>query len=191
MASKLNRNELSALDDAELVRLIVQERNQDGFGVIYDRYSNKVFRRCLSFCHDEMLAEDMAHDILLKLYLNLSKFNNRSKFSTWLYAMTYNYCVDYKRKVDREMKKYQEYAEEEQRLEGADADRDIIEMKIQTLKKLLDQLKPEDKALLLMKYQDDLPIKNDIMEITKLSESAVKMRLKRAKEKIVRLSKGR
>jgi RNA polymerase sigma-70 factor (ECF subfamily) len=40
-----------------------------------------------------------------------------------------------------------------------------------------------------MKYQDELPIKNDIMEITNLSESAIKMRLKRAKEKIVMLSK--
>jgi len=40
--------------------------------------------------------------------------------------------------------------------------------------------------ILLMKYQDDLSIR-DIQKVFNISESAVKMRIKRAKEKVRRL----
>ena len=40
-----------------------------------------------------------------------------------------------------------------------------------------------------MKYQDDMPIK-EIAQLLELGESAVKMRLKRAKEKVVEICKG-
>ena len=45
-------------------------------------------------------------------------------------------------------------------------------------------IEPNDKMILLMKYQDDLSIK-EISEVLEIGESAVKMRLKRAKEKVV------
>jgi RNA polymerase sigma-70 factor (ECF subfamily) len=45
---------------------------------------------------------------------------------------------------------------------------------------------PEDRMILQMKYQDDVPIK-ELQEVLELSESAVKMRLSRAKAKIVEL----
>ncbi len=63
-------------------------------------------------------------------------------------------------------------------------ERELLSSKAETLTKILDQLIPEDKMILLMKYQEDMSIK-DIMEVFDLSESAVKMRLKRAKAKAV------
>ena len=42
---------------------------------------------------------------------------------------------------------------------------------------------PEEKSILMMKYQDDLSIK-EISDSLDISESAVKMRLLRAKEKL-------
>jgi len=57
-------------------------------------------------------------------------------------------------------------------------------MKTDKLKKALDMLDPNDKMILLLKYQDDFSIK-EIMESLEISESAVKMRLKRAREKVI------
>ena len=42
----------------------------------------------------------------------------------------------------------------------------------------------EEKMILLMKYQDDMSIK-EIQEALGLGASAVKMRIKRAKEKVI------
>jgi RNA polymerase sigma-70 factor (ECF subfamily) len=59
---------------------------------------------------------------------------------------------------------------------------------VDRLELILEQIAPEDKAILLMKYQDDLSIK-DIADALDISESATKMRLKRAKEKVIHISK--
>jgi RNA polymerase sigma-70 factor (ECF subfamily) len=43
---------------------------------------------------------------------------------------------------------------------------------------------PEEKVLLLMKYQDNLSIKH-IAKTLRISEDAVKMRLKRARSRVI------
>lgn len=61
-------------------------------------------------------------------------------------------------------------------------ERELLSMEALRLKKVLEIIPHADKMILLMKYQDELSIK-DIMEGLNLSESAVKMRVKRAKLK--------
>jgi len=68
--------------------------------------------------------------------------------------------------------------------EMSDAEEDLSpELNEQILNQLLDELSPEDKLILLLKYKEKHPI-SDIMKTMNLSESAVKMRLKRARERV-------
>ena len=60
----------------------------------------------------------------------------------------------------------------------------LFELKAEMLKRALDLLEPSDKMILLMKYQDDFSIK-EISDSLEIGESAVKMRLKRAREKVM------
>jgi RNA polymerase sigma factor (sigma-70 family) len=55
-------------------------------------------------------------------------------------------------------------------------------MEVKRLKVVLERLPLDDHTILLMKYQDEMSIK-EIADILKKTESAVKMKLKRAKEK--------
>ncbi len=173
--------------DEDIVLYIINRKNTALFGVLYDRYAQKVYSKCRSFTKDQQEAEDLTHDILLKVYLKLGEFAFKAKFSTWLYSITYHFCIDYKRKSDKQMENFQQYAADTDTEEEDDAA--LIQIKVELLRKLLEKISPEDKALLLMKYQDELPIQ-EISGITQLSESAVKMRLKRAKEKIVSMAKA-
>jgi len=95
------RKDKSKLSDEDLIREILRSKKGEDFGVIYDRYAQKVFQKSISFVKDSDIAKDLVHDILLKCYVNLSKFNFESKFSTWLYRLTYNFCIDYLRKHNR------------------------------------------------------------------------------------------
>ncbi len=183
-------SDYSQVKDEELVAIIVKNKDTALFQILYDRYASKIYRKCISFTSSEAEAQDLTHDILLKIYLRLSSFKQKSKFSTWIYAVTYNFCVDHKRKVDKQLRNYADYAEEENFSPAPDTDEELYQMKVEQLKALLDQIDPEEKALLLMVYQDDLPIKSAVMEITKLTEGAIKMRLKRSKQKIVKMSKS-
>src|SRR5919199_186127 len=80
--------------DEELVRLYVETQRNEYFERLYERYCDKVYRKCLSFSKDPVQAEDYTHDVFLKLVTKLSSFREQAKFSTWLYSLTYNYCMD-------------------------------------------------------------------------------------------------
>ena len=67
-------------------------------------------------------------------------------------------------------------------IEGADSS--LFLLKEKTLKKALEVIAPEDKMILLLKYQDEFSIKY-IMTVLEISQSAVKMRLKRAKARLI------
>ena len=73
----------------------------------------------------------------------------------------------------------------EERVDISDRDdekneRELMSMKAERLENVLNRINPKEKAILLMKFQDGFSIK-EIMDIMELNESAVKMRIKRAK----------
>lgn len=173
----------STLSDEELVEEIVHSQNSRLVEVLYERYADKVYRRCISFVKEASIAEDLTHDIFIKVYLNLGRFKQKSKFSTWLYSITYNFCVDYVRKKQKD--NVVDMEDKEGEIAGRDIDTadDLDHIALDRLTELLEQLKSEDKLILLMKYRDDMSIK-DIQVAFDISESAVKMRIKRAKEKL-------
>ncbi|WKN41768.1 RNA polymerase sigma factor [Tunicatimonas pelagia] len=179
------------ISDEEVIRKITEHKDTAAFGRLYDRYADKVFAKCVSFTHDRAEAEDLAHDVFLKVYLKLSEFRFQAKFSTWLYSITYHECVEYARKNKKAMKEQEAYSSEQtHQIDEAESEAALLELRINQLKRLLEKISPEERALLLMKYQDGASVE-EIMAHTQLGESAVKMRLKRAKEKVISLSRAR
>ena len=180
------------MTDEELVQQSLLSNDTQHYGTIYNRYALKVFQKCISFTKDQEEAKDLAHDIMVKVYLSLAKFKGKSKFSTWLYSITYNHCVDHQAK-----KKKQLTLAEEMKLQVEDIQYDesseevMMRMRLDRLTELLEQITVTEKSLLLMKYQDGFSIK-EIAELTNCGESAIKMKLKRSKSKLVSLyEKGR
>jgi RNA polymerase sigma-70 factor (ECF subfamily) len=177
---------LSKLSDRELVDLYLNDQKQLYFGMLYSRYADKVYGKCLSMLKDSMLAEDAAQEIFTKIFLKLATFNDKAKFSTWLYSITYNFCIDLIRKQKRQHNVLS--ADDENAAEIADhvediSDSEFLELNLTKLGRALDEIPVDDKAILLMKYQQGIPIK-ELKEITGKSESALKMQLKRAKQKV-------
>lgn len=169
--------------DTELIALYLREQNTTYFTQLYRRYASKVFAKCLSMLGDEGLARDATQDVFIKILLNLSKFTEQSSFSTWVYSITYNYCIDLIRKKKKIPLLYTEDVgriSKEPDVEIPDSV--LLEMKQERLAKVLDRLPPGDKAILMMKYIDDLQIK-DIGDILGKTESAIKMQIMRAKQK--------
>ena len=137
----------------------------------------------------EARAQDAAQEIFVKVLLNLSKFSGKSKFSTWLYSITYNYCIDTIRKSKKDVgvlvDDINTYGDQ---VEDEIEDSELMETNVHRLKEILNAIPAGDKAILLMKYQDGFSIK-EICSILEKSESAVKMKIKRAKEKFIKTYK--
>ncbi|RMG80481.1 MAG: sigma-70 family RNA polymerase sigma factor, partial [Bacteroidetes bacterium] len=158
------------------------------FNILYKNYSGKVYGKCLSLLRDEGLAKDATQDIFIKIFLNLSKFGAQSKFSTWVYSITYNYCIDVIRKKKKMRSVFSDEIENAPEIIDDVPDEALFAMEVSRLKVVLDELPVGDKAVLLMKYQDDLQIK-EIAAILNKTESAIKMKIKRAKHKAQRIYK--
>jgi len=181
-------NESKKLTDKELIAQIIETNNTLLFSTLYDRYSKKVYNKCYSFAKNEDEAKDLTQDVFLKLFTKLNTFKGKSKFSTWLYSFTYNFCVNYKnRDLGRKMSDASDsmddhdyYLNEVEDIE----DEELFEMKVNKLEIALENIDPEEKAILLLKYQDDVSV-NDLQNLLKIGESAVKMRLKRARVKVI------
>lgn len=169
--------------DSELISLYLREQNTTYFTMLYRRYAGKVFAKCISMLSDDGMARDATQDIFIKVLLNLGKFTEQSSFSTWVYSITYNYCIDIIRKKKKNILIFSEdigkfNAEKEVEI----PDSVILEMETKRLENVMDIMPPGDKAILNMKYIDELQIKEIALVFDK-TESAIKMQIMRAKAK--------
>ena len=175
------------LTDEAIVELIITSKDPLLFKVLYERYVFMVFNKCLSFSKNNQEAEDICQDIFMKLLIKIKSFKGDSKFSTWLYSFTYNHCVNYYhrnkfKKYEKNILNIEQISDEVPMQTGGD---DLEKrLKLKKLKIALGLIPNEDKEILILKYQDFKSIK-DLMELHNAGESAIKMRLKRAKEKLL------
>lgn len=174
------------LTDTELVQKFLATQESAYFGVLYDKYSPKVYSRCISLLRDGALAQDATQEIFVKIFLNLSRFTERSKFSTWVYSITYNFCIDLIRRKGKMQRIFSDELDKTPEPPDEVSDEEMLAMEVDRLRVVLDQIPVGDRAVLLMKYQDDMQIK-EIADVLDKTESAVKMKLKRAKHKAQRL----
>ena len=176
--------------DEELAFGVGAGRNVEFFEELYNRFSKKVYNKCLSFVKNPEMAEDLTHDVFLQLFVMIRQFKGKSKFSTWLYSLTYNYCVNHLNR-DKNAKMLRESVEVEELSEFTDNDDDdklLWEMESKKLDLALQKVTAEEKMILLLKYQDDTSIK-ELQEVLGISQSAVKMRLSRAKINLLKAYK--
>ncbi|GAB4005970.1 RNA polymerase sigma factor [Spirosoma migulaei] len=174
----------ASLTDEEMIRQYLTSRPNQCFETLYNRYVNKVYRRCLSMTKDTDKAEDFTQDIFLKVFDKLDGFQERSSFSTWLYSIAFNYCSDQLRKAKRF-----HFAPIEDGLQQDIPDTEDSQYHEETLllvKQVMASLSESEQTLLQLKYEQELSI-DEIAKVYKINPSAVKMRLKRSRDKIHRL----
>ncbi|WP_179019867.1 RNA polymerase sigma factor [Winogradskyella forsetii] len=177
------------LTDEALVEAIVKTNDTMLFEVLYDRYATIVYNKCYGFANGIDEAKDLTQDVFLRVFVKLSSFKGKSKFSTWLYAFTYNHCVNYvtrntAKKIEKKSISTENFSLENIG-EDIDSTQEFENMRVEQLKEVMEMISQEEKMIILLKYQDDLSIK-ELADVLDIGESAVKMRLKRAKEKLVR-----
>jgi RNA polymerase sigma factor (sigma-70 family) len=169
------------LTDEELVSQYLETRRNIYFEQLYERYCNKVHRTCLSFTKDTTQAEDLTQDIFIRLIAKLEGYKKQAKFSTWLYSITHNYCADQLKTPRRR----QEIAINEHwtNLIATDDSAEREEAIDQLIQIAMSKLGDDEQQLLRQKYQDEVSIK-DLASYYSLTESAIKMRLKRSRDRL-------
>ncbi|RYF62815.1 MAG: RNA polymerase sigma factor [Cytophagaceae bacterium] len=169
------------LNDEELIRQYLLTNPDVCYETLYNRYIGKVYRRCLSLTKNVEKAEDYTQDIFMRTFARLDRFQERSSFSTWLYSISFNYCLEQIKWSNRlaltslddtlldQYADVDEYASQDEQM--------------RYLAQAMNTLSNQDADLLRMKYQQGLAI-GQIAQVLDLKESAVKMRLKRSRDRV-------
>jgi len=150
------------------------------FSELIEKYKDMAFNIAFQITRNREDAEEVAQDSFVKVYQSINNFKNESKFSTWLYSIVYNTAISKTRK-----KKLETVDIDNQYHSIEDTQNSINSLKASEQKEYinyaLDSLSPEDRAIVSLYYIDDKSI-SDIVEITSVSESNVKVKLYRARK---------
>jgi RNA polymerase sigma-70 factor (ECF subfamily) len=180
-----------APDDRELVRR-AQGADKEAFEELVRRHQHRVFAVAGGILRRREDVEDIAQQVFVKAYFSLKRFDQRAAFSTWLYKITVNECWDLLRKKKVRPLLYESDLSEEQaqqfgaaeRLEsGAQDISDKLEAQ-QQVERLLEGLDERDRMMLVLKEVEGFAIE-EIAEILDLNANTVKVRLFRARRRIV------
>jgi len=184
-------------DDRELVRR-AQAEDQEAFEELVRRHQHRVFAVAGGILRRREDVEDIAQQVFVKAYFSLKRFDQRAALSTWLYKITVNECWDLLRKKKVRPLVYESDLSEEQARQvitsgekenpGPDISQRIEAR--ERVERLLEGLDERDRLMLILKEVEGFSIE-EIAEVLNLNGNTVKVRLFRARRKVVSLAKKR
>jgi RNA polymerase sigma-70 factor (ECF subfamily) len=172
----LFRTDLTTASDERLMELIVRG-DERAFGALYDRYRRKLltyFHRML--WQDRERAQDFLQELFTKVAQRPESYDPSRPFSTWLYSVANNMCKnEYRREEVRRSARPHLKAETDrvEAIHGDGVDRVNFRARLDAE---LEKLDPDHKATFVMRYHEDLAIK-EIAAAFGCSEGTVKSRL--------------
>lgn len=173
--------EYGKLGDERLMELVVRG-DERAFTALYDRYDRRLlgyFQRML--WNDREKAQDFLQDLFTKLAHNPGSYDPSRPFRTWLFSVANNMCKNAYRheEVVRAAATHlrsrgsAEGTDREEATHGVGVDRERFRDR---LTEELDKLDPDHKATFVMRFHEDMAIKEIAAAFT-CSEGTVKSRL--------------
>jgi len=172
-----------------------QAGDESAFQEIVERYQAKVFSIIHGIVRQRNDVEDIAQQVFAKIFLSVRSFDFRSSLITWIYKITVNECFDYlrKRKVRKLVYESDLSEDEVRRVENTEpavnrqVPADAALARRDYVLKLLARVSEEDRMLLMLKEVEGYSVE-ELAERTGMNENTIKVKLFRARQKLVRAS---
>jgi len=174
-----------------------QEGDPEALRALISSQQTYVYSICRGIMRNEADAADMTQDAFVRLLRTLPSFRAETKFTTWLYRLVTNICLDELRRRGAPVATLDAEGDDGRHIDPADPDpwaqperwataaEDAAE-----LHKALDGLSTPQRLALTMFYFENLRYE-DIAEVMGVPLNTVKSHIRRAKERLVELLRGR
>lgn len=176
----------------DLEKILVKKAKQgniEAFEKLIISHEQNIYNVAYRMFNNEEDAKDMTQEVFIKIYKNITKFDENSKFSTWTHRVTVNTCIDEIRKrKGKETNSIDELINmEEGDIKKQYADNSLTPEEtliknedIDILKQAISLLSESHKSLIILRDIQGLSY-CEIAEITDISLGTVKSRLARAR----------
>lgn len=169
------------LTDADAVAAVLAG-DVDAYAILVERYRDAYMRFAVRMLGDREDADDALQSAFVRGYRNLGKCQDPSRFGAWLYQIAINECrTAGTRRGRRELRLVRGDVALE-RVVGDDHATDDVALR-EEIQRALDQLDADQREAFILKHVEDLSYE-EMSELTGLGVSALKMRVKRACERL-------
>lgn len=152
----------------------------EAFAALVRRYRDAYTRyavRMLGCPHD---ADDVLQLAFLRAFRALASCRDPERFGAWLYQIVINECRTF---VTRRGRRQNRFVDDEAALQNVIAAEAPDAALGEEIQRALDQLVPEQREAFILKHVEELSYE-EMAEITGVGVSALKMRVKRACERL-------
>jgi len=171
------------LTDEEVVRK-VQEGDTLSFGLLVERYEEKLKRYARKFLMGSEDTEDLVQDVFLHTYENIQGVDTERKFSSWIYRIAHNTFVNALRKRENYRKGFLHFDTILPALRAKEtADDETIRSEEKALvERTLDSIDQKYREVLVLYYVEELSYE-EIADVLGIPIATVGVRLKRGRER--------
>jgi RNA polymerase sigma-70 factor, ECF subfamily len=177
--------------DAELVRQ-VRAGELSAYGALVTRYRDRLGRYAVHMIGDREDAEEAVQDAFVRAYRSLARCDDPGRFGAWLYGILVNRCRTMGARSSRRRRLFVGEADGGAATlhESAGGEADPIDRLEwdDAVSRALARLPAEHREAFLLKHVEDLEYE-EIARLTGAGVSALKMRVKRAREQLQRFLK--
>lgn len=142
------------------------------FDTIYKKYWDRIFRLCMGYVNDYVMAQDMAQETFISVWHNLSSFRQEADIGTWIYRIATNICL-------RQLEKDKRIIKAEFPVHLTEEIKRNIEPDIQLLYKFIAELPEIDRIIISLELED--VNQDQIAQIVGLSKNNVRVKIHRIK----------
>lgn len=173
-------------ENQQEVLVMLNAANPVDFKKIYDECMLMLFKISFRIVNDEEVAEDLAHDSLIKANEKELQFPSLNDAKYWLIRVVKNASLNYIKRKDRERKAYEKVLYEQKPKQDTG---EVELLKKESMEKAREALKKLPKNLrqvLMLREYGDLNYK-EIAKILGITEGNVKVRVFRAREQLLKI----
>lgn len=161
--------------------------NTDAYGILVSRYRDTYTRFAVRMLGSLEDADDALQLAFVRAFRNLGQCRDPDRFGSWLYQIVVNEC---RTLATRRTRREQRMVRDEAKLDAASTEHPAAEAALrEEIQHALNRLEPGQREAFLLRHVEGLGYE-EISEITGVGTSALKMRVKRAAERLRVLLEG-
>lgn len=157
-----------------------QKDHKKVFEIIFNEYSDVIYRLCLYKTSRENIAQDLTQETFLRFWKIMITDLEISKPKPYLYQIARNLIVDYY-KTNKTIS-LQQLQEEGFDAKNTESSAEVL-AEVEILKETIEKLPKDFREVLYLRIIEGLGVK-EISEILNLSENLVSVRINRARKKL-------